>query len=363
MKVTTFSIVGGTLACQAKCPFCIARMTPVNNMSTKLPPVNWRNFCKACRLAQVGGATTVLITSKGEPTLYPDQVTEFLEHLAPYNFPVIEMQTNGITIADGKLVTEEHLQKWYELGLTTIAISVVGYDPKKNHEIYLPYRKPKAGTVEQIQPPATTLPLPILQSGSCAAPHVVSESTVLPPATTLPLPILDDSPKSLGERLTALASTGEREGYIDLPKLVKLLRKPERRFTIRLTCIAADGYIDSAEEVKNLLAFASANEIEQVSLTPVTKPFDSADAEAFTWTQLHHLKDKQKAEIEKFLSENGQVVRVLPHGATVYDVGGQNLNYSNCLTRDTRPDEVRSLIFFPDGHLYTNWDLSGSVLF
>src|SRR5437667_11672645 len=102
MNVTTFSIVAGSLACQARCEFCIAGMTPANNVSTKLPEVDWRNFRKTCRLAQVAGTTTVLITGKGEPTLFPDQITQYLEELQPYNFPVIEMQTNGITIADGK---------------------------------------------------------------------------------------------------------------------------------------------------------------------------------------------------------------------------------------------------------------------
>ena len=159
------------------------------------------------------------------------------------------------------------------------------------------------------------------------------------------------------------ASAGESEGYIDLPKLIKLLKKPERPFTIRLTCIAADGFIDSADELENLLAFAADNGIEQVSLTPVSKPFDSQDTEAFAWVGEHHLKDDQRANIEAFLKAHGQVVRVLPHGATVYDVGGQNLNWSNCLTRDQKSDAIRSLIFFPDGHARTNWDLAGSVLF
>src|SRR5688572_15623882 len=140
MRIRTFSIVAGSLACNARCPFCVASMTPENGLGTKEPEVNWRNFRKACQLSRDGGCTTAMITSKGEPTLFPDQITKFLTEMVPYKFPIIEMQTNGLLIAEGKRVTDEHLKQWYELGLTTIAISVVSYDPEKNRKIYVPYK-------------------------------------------------------------------------------------------------------------------------------------------------------------------------------------------------------------------------------
>jgi molybdenum cofactor biosynthesis enzyme MoaA len=137
-EIATFSIVAGSLACQARCPFCVAPMTPANGIGTKLPEVNWRNFRKAAQYARDGRCSTAMITSKGEPTLFPDQVTQFLKELVPFNFPIVEMQTNALTIADGKRVTDEHLKTWYDLGLTTVAISVVHYDRAKNCEIYTP---------------------------------------------------------------------------------------------------------------------------------------------------------------------------------------------------------------------------------
>jgi len=140
-EIATFSIVAGSLACNARCPFCVAPMTPANGIGTKEPEINWRNFRKAAQYARDGRCSTAMITSKGETTLFPDQVTKFLEELAPFNFPIIELQTNGLLMAEGKRVSEEHLKRWYDLGLTTIAISVVHYDEGKNREIYTPYRK------------------------------------------------------------------------------------------------------------------------------------------------------------------------------------------------------------------------------
>lgn len=134
MHIQTFSIVIGTKACNAKCPFCISKQTGFFGTPIK---VNWRNFAIACKLAKKANTTTVLLTGKGEPTLYPDHVTETLKSLQDYDFPLIEIQTNGLTMASGK-VTNEQLQTWYDLGLTTIAISVVHWDADYNKEIYCP---------------------------------------------------------------------------------------------------------------------------------------------------------------------------------------------------------------------------------
>jgi hypothetical protein len=78
------------------------------------------------------------MTGKGEPTLYPELITKHLLELDKFNFPLIELQTNGIRIASGEL--DESLQTWYNLGLTTIALSVVHYDGSMNAEIYEPKR-------------------------------------------------------------------------------------------------------------------------------------------------------------------------------------------------------------------------------
>jgi len=51
-------------------------MTPCNGVGAVEPPVNWRNFHEACRLAQLSDATTAMFTGKGEPTLFPDQTTQ-----------------------------------------------------------------------------------------------------------------------------------------------------------------------------------------------------------------------------------------------------------------------------------------------
>ena len=290
MRIRTFSIVAGSLACNARCPGCIAGMTPENGVGTKLPTVNWRNFDKACQLARDSGCSTAMITSKGEPTLFPDQVTEFLKAMQPHKFPIIEMQTNGIPIADGKPVTEQHLDEWYKLGLTTIAVSVVHYEAAKNKAIYVPYRE-----------------------------------------------------------------------YIDLPALVKKLH--DKGFSVRLTTILVKGYIDSAAELEKLIEFARTHKIEQVTATPITKPDKSESKSILDWTSANALTPEQFTEIKGWVEKHGAPVLDLAHGARVFDINGQNLCLSNCITVDPGAEEMRSIIFFPDGRVRYAWQYPGAVLF
>ena len=42
MKIQTFSIVAGTEACNAKCPFCVSKMTPNCGISNKKVELNYR---------------------------------------------------------------------------------------------------------------------------------------------------------------------------------------------------------------------------------------------------------------------------------------------------------------------------------
>jgi molybdenum cofactor biosynthesis enzyme MoaA len=135
MRIQTFSIVAGSEACNARCPYCVSRMTPDYALEAREPEVNWRNFEIGCRFAKDSGVSTVLITGKGEPTLFPEQITRFLTRLEPFRFPFIELQTNGLALAaSGR--AQDALQDWYERGLTLVAVSVVHEDPARNAEIF-----------------------------------------------------------------------------------------------------------------------------------------------------------------------------------------------------------------------------------
>lgn len=290
MKIQTFSILAGSEACNDRCPFCISKMTPPLGVALKEPEVNWRNFRKACTLAQQSGVITAMITSKGEPTLFPEQITKFLTEMKEFNFPLIEIQTNGIPVTENPQRYSSFLTHWYNLGLTTFSISIVHFEPEKNREIYLPYKKE----------------------------------------------------------------------YINLPELITLLHN--MKFSVRLACVMADSFIDGKSDLEDLIKFARANQVEQLTLRPVNKTDMNRGAEAYEWTRDHHLKENHYKEIASFLENDGIQIMKLVHGARVFDVWGQNVCLTNSLTIDPCSEDIRQLIFFPDGHLRYDWQYEGAIL-
>lgn len=294
MKIQTFTVVAGGTACNARCPYCVARMTGAMGVPKAAPEVNWRNFDIACRLADKAGVSTALITSKGEATLFPEQLSEFVKKLGKYNFPLIELQTNGIAIADNPGKFDSYLKQWYENGLTTVAISHAHYEPEMNRQIYTP----------------------------------------------------------------------GREKYIDLPALIQNLHN--HKLSVRLTTILANGFIDSSGKLEKLLSFAKENNVEQLSVKVMVKPQKSIDPEVFKWETEHHLLDEQIKDIRGYLCAKGSKVMTLAHGAAVYDVNGQNCSLTDpttdCFTEAPGKDEIRQLIFFPDGAIRTDWRYEGARL-
>lgn len=296
MKIQTFSIVVGGRKCNANCHYCVSKMTGcMGELTEKVEEINERNFHKACRFAQMSGVSTVLLTSKGEPLLYHRHITRYLELLQKWDFPFIELQTNGILIPE---MSEHLLQNWYDMGLTTISISCVHHSLDKNREIFGPE-------------------------------------------------------------------------YKALPTLINKLHRIG--FAVRLNCVMVKGYIDSLKEVKtfaNMLLHA-----EQLTVRPVSNDIDIKDVEFSTensptrkiydWVWKHGIEPKTMQEIRNFFNDPGHgstKLLELAHGAAVYDWRGKNISINTCLTRSPDPDDIRQLIFFPDGHLYFDWVKKGAII-
>lgn len=125
MKISTLSIVVGNAACNAACPFCVSKMTG----QTSDVEVNWDRFDIAVRLAERGGANTVLLTGKGEPTLWPDLILAYLEELSSRDLPLKELQTNGILLERNKVL------QWRNNGLTLVCLSITHFNAAINRDL------------------------------------------------------------------------------------------------------------------------------------------------------------------------------------------------------------------------------------
>lgn len=265
-------------------------MTPAQASVTD---INWHNFEVAKKLAVRAGATTVMLTGKGEPTLKADEVRLYLEKLRDH-FPLIELQTNGLHAADNvrNKTTHSWYELWYETGLTTIALSIAHWEQEKNQKIFC------------------------------------------------------------------------REGakHFDLKELVEWLH--HLGLSVRLSCVLLKDLVCDSDSVGQLINWARAWGVEQLTLTPVSKPSATRNPEVSKWVKENRLSPRDVDDIHVFLEQEGTVLMELAHGALVYDVHGQNVCLSNCLLHSPLQDGglIRNLIFYPDGHIRYDWAHEGAVI-
>lgn len=284
MNILTYSVVVGTAKCNVRCPFCVAVMTP---HYPKLTDLNLINLRKGAKLSVRRGATTLLLTGKGEPTLYPDQITEVLHEVGD-GFPIIELQTNGLQIARGE-IPDNTLTIWREWGLTTIAISCVHWDTKVN------------------------------------------------------------------------GMMNPREGV--MPSLIDLVTKVKSHgFSVRLSVVMVKGGIDSVEALNQFIQWGKEHKVDQMTFRPVTRP-DEADGKVASWVKDNCVSETFAYQCQDHLDGVGTRLLELAHGAVVYDVEGQNVCLTNCLTLDRTGEQIRQLIYCSDGHIRYDWRYEGALLF
>lgn len=294
MRIQTFSIVVGTRACNARCPFCVSKMTGFDEIPATRE-INIRHLAKAARFAQMAGTTTVLLTGKGEPTLYPGEISRYLELLAPWQFPFVELQTNALEIGrlarDGRSrvrgLDHAALESWNRAGLNTIAISTVGVRGEDNRAVY-------------------------------------------------------------------------HEDYPDLAATIRFLHG--MGFVVRLCVMMQRGSVDSPGRLDEVLAFCRELKVEQLTARSIRRPKLTSDEGASAYVGERGLADEEIALIRDSVRSRGTLLMTLLHGAEVFDVGGQNLCLSDCLTVRGEAEDIRTLIFYGDGRLAYDWQYDGARL-
>lgn len=299
-KVRTFSVVVGDKKCNAHCPFCVSRMTgfcEVARTKRNGANINLVNFHSAARLAQIGEATTVLITGKGEPLLNPDEIEKYLELLKKYRFSFTELQTNGLEIGwaieKGSHTTEfqawkNRLKKWRKLGLNTIALSVVHTEDEFNAKIY-------------------------------------------------------------------------HKNYPKLAATIAFLR--ELGFTVRLCVMMLKDFIDTPEKACGVIDWCREHKAKQLTMRPIFRPEGKTENDNVAkYVDEHGLTTEQAKTINDVIAKLGTPVMRLDFGATIYDVRGQNVCLTDCLTIPPGFDEIRTLIFYSSGLLTYAWQFPGAIL-
>lgn len=121
---------------------------------------------------------------------------------------------------------------------------------------------------------------------------------------------------------------------------------------------------------KHWVATAQMLGVRQLSFREVTIPTvceTVAEAEdTASWIRTHIYQGQVISWIDDYQSSlcDSPVVRRLPYGAVVRDVGGIAVAFFEyCIQDSNGEDDIRSLIYNQDGHLYTTWNSPASMIF
>jgi len=127
------------------------------------------------------------------------------------------------------------------------------------------------------------------------------------------------------------------------------------------------------DSFEDILAIAEDTGTDQLSIRNVMIPYSPVDTveskAAVKWIMAHLCEAyyfKISSEMTSRYCADGEdnLVRELPFGAKVYDIHGIAVTtFPECLQHSHKADDIRSLIYQEDGHMYTSWDSPASILF
>lgn len=302
-SILTLSVVIGD-SCNADCKFCISKLSKGQYRQC---PYWWEKLEKACMVAKRGGADTVIITGKAEPTSASLDYIEDVIRVCSKHFPIIELQTNGI-----KLVEPNYLLKLAEVGLTTLAISCVSTDDQEQNYKMI---SPEYPNLREVVTEAQSLGL---LTRAC---YVMTKDVFFPP---------------------------EHEYIGDGEMGAEWFIKNENHIMREITAAKTIGFDQVTLRIMGT---------PDVSFLKKTKKANKV----VKWIEDHKIPPGGLKEI-MFTLDGYPILKEFPWGSRVYSVEGTSVCISNCLS-DQVENDYRYVIYFPDGHLRYRWEVPEALIF
>lgn len=107
-------------------------------------------------------------------------------------------------------------------------------------------------------------------------------------------------------------------------------------------------------------AWASLNFVDQLTFRKI---YTDGDGEEAQWVREHEFLPEEFEAIKEYIRNEGTPIARLPYGFIQYSVNGiSTVIDDNCMSKDNI-DEMKYAILRPNGHLYSRWDDTGSLIF
>ena len=135
------------------------------------------------------------------------------------------------------------------------------------------------------------------------------------------------------------------------------------RISLNMTAIDRNALLGSLPETVDSMRSRGVHQLtlRELGIPAVTQPTKEAK-EKIEWIRDNALPRDDVRTIIKQIEDGGVLLRRLSYGAAVYDYRGLSVCVASCLTEKSDPNEIRSLILMPDGHVYHSWNYRGSIL-
>jgi len=168
-------------------------------------------------------------------------------------------------------------------------------------------------------------------------------------------------------RLNVLAlSVWDSNSFKIVEKVVPLANK--YGMIVRLTIVVTSMF---KEPFKSIISACKMYGIRQLTFRKCSLPTNIIDTTkaktTANWIRKHNANDSILTDLEIACADSNSFVRSLPFDGgrvKVYDIEGIGVTKIDyCIQEDHTENDMRSLIYHQDGHMYTSWDKPGSILF
>jgi sulfatase maturation enzyme AslB (radical SAM superfamily) len=136
-KIYSVSALIGSGKCNGNCAFCAGKYL---RKEAEVSELYYKNLEAAIKLSARYGGWSLSLTSSGEPTCCPEEVSKALVVYSKCAsqgayFPNVNLFTNGILFGDNEFC-DLWLPQWKNLGLNNIAISIHSVNNQRQAEAY-----------------------------------------------------------------------------------------------------------------------------------------------------------------------------------------------------------------------------------
>lgn len=148
---------------------------------------------------------------------------------------------------------------------------------------------------------------------------------------------------------------------------IPLIRHANSREIVTRITVNITNRLEGKFTFTRLINYCAEHRVRQLTLRKIIAPEVPFNIQAAKWIEVNapvQLYDDMVAEASKLIKAEGRLIRQLNNGVNIYDINDVSFSHSDyCIQEQSLGNNVRSLVFQEDGHLYTSWSSKASILF